>query len=453
MTTQQKTNPNFGCIVSRACMLLITCVCLLAAIRPSVAQSEIPGLDEDAKRYANVYLSTERLKAKLALNIQLETGVATLQDIPDFSDLDNASQRAFRAVLGTNLDQLEQALTKYQQDQQSGLDTLKNELETQTQEHFKWKQELFNTKKSRHVDTRLAALLSYQNRWLWLAAFAAFFGILLVALHWNRHLIRRRLHGYKTVGLSRKSIYSILLFLLLFAFIFCFGPWFASELGKLTAEGTTPNAILKNQIDKLTQEEDGAEEMADRKQKNFTRMLDEWAGNQPPTASWKNILLLAANIAVDLEVQNKMSQEIIKQENDKIDDQGELKALNRRIQVNRSFEQTVYAITGLILLCLTAVGGFLLLRNVGRKQTEIRGTCPVCLTVGTLEDAEKTDEASYGMLRCNKVLTDEPFEECNFTFPGIYRDMQKLCFPTIGHPRAGKTHWLTMTYRQLIRGE
>ena len=448
MSTQQQSESNSGCSLSSACLLLVACVFLLATI-PSAAQA---GLEEDAKRYANAYRSTEKLKAQLALDIQLEAGVATLQDIPGFSDLDNASRRAFSNVLGTNIDQLEQALTKYQQDQKEKLQSLEDDLATRTKERIKQQETLFITQSSsRHLDTRLAALLSNQNRWIWLAAFAAFFGILLVAVHWNRHLIRRQLHGYKTLGLSKNFIYLTLFLLVLFAVTFCFGPMFIGFVG--TLKNSTPNEELEEQITELETERDADKLKVDNQQNNFKGMLDKWAGNQPPTKSWKNILQLAADCAVDLKTQQQMAAEILRQAEQQQKAQTNFQEFDKKIQENRSFEQQVYAFAGFSLLGLTTAGGFWILRNIKRKQTEIRGTCPVCLTVGTLEDAEETDESAYGMLRCNKVLTDEPFEECNFTFQGIYRDMQKLCFPTIGHPRAGKTHWLTMTYRQLIRGE
>jgi hypothetical protein len=34
----------------------------------------------------------------------------------------------------------------------------------------------------------------------------------------------------------------------------------------------------------------------------------------------------------------------------------------------------------------------------------------------------------------------------------MYRENVKLCFPTLGIPQAGKTHWLAMVYRELNRG-
>lgn len=74
----------------------------------------------------------------------------------------------------------------------------------------------------------------------------------------------------------------------------------------------------------------------------------------------------------------------------------------------------------------------------------------MCMAVGKLEPV--TEGAATDMVRCSNVISDNPFEECHFTFNSLYRDMTKLCFPTLGHPSSGKTHWLAMTYRELNQG-
>jgi hypothetical protein len=56
------------------------------------------------------------------------------------------------------------------------------------------------------------------------------------------------------------------------------------------------------------------------------------------------------------------------------------------------------------------------------------------------------------MERCHNIVEENPYTECDFTFASIYRDTAKLCFPTLGVPTSGKTHWLAMTYRELNRG-
>ena len=55
-------------------------------------------------------------------------------------------------------------------------------------------------------------------------------------------------------------------------------------------------------------------------------------------------------------------------------------------------------------------------------------------------------------IKCHNVVSQHPREECNYAFAAAYRSMEKLCLPTLGVPKAGKTHWLSMVYWELNRG-
>jgi hypothetical protein len=125
------------------------------------------------------------------------------------------------------------------------------------------------------------------------------------------------------------------------------------------------------------------------------------------------------------------------------------------IQGFQAFKTWIRLGTGLGLLLLAAGGAVLLFRDIRRRQQEIADTCLMCLGVGTLEPDTSPASGSARnaeMLKCTNVISQEPFEECDFKFHALYRDMPKLCFPTLGHPRSGKTHWLAMTYRELNQG-
>jgi len=60
--------------------------------------------------------------------------------------------------------------------------------------------------------------------------------------------------------------------------------------------------------------------------------------------------------------------------------------------------------------------------------------------------------AGSKILRCENVLDPAKGVRCNYAIRDAYRAMPKVCFPTLGVPRAGKTHWLAMAYWQLNRG-
>jgi hypothetical protein len=109
---------------------------------------------------------------------------------------------------------------------------------------------------------------------------------------------------------------------------------------------------------------------------------------------------------------------------------------------------------GVCLLGLLGAGIAAFLRGLSRRKKKLADTCPLCLAEGKLEagGASSDDGGSDGMVRCKNVITESPFEECDFDFPAMFRPVPKLCFPTLGVPSAGKTHWLAMVYRELNRG-
>ncbi len=99
-----------------------------------------------------------------------------------------------------------------------------------------------------------------------------------------------------------------------------------------------------------------------------------------------------------------------------------------------------------VLAVGVAVGlGGVWVRGVGRRQSEVRKTCPKCLRVGML----KYDRAAR-LARC--TYSFGPGHDCGFAFAPKYIDLEKLCLPVLGTAHSGKSHWLAMTYRQLSEG-
>lgn len=94
--------------------------------------------------------------------------------------------------------------------------------------------------------------------------------------------------------------------------------------------------------------------------------------------------------------------------------------------------------------------GFLWFLTAGSRRTrELAETCPLCLAEGMLEPGP----GGADTLQCRNVISESPHEECNFDFPALYRSLPKLSFPTLGVPSSGKTHWLSMVYRQLNQNQ
>lgn len=120
---------------------------------------------------------------------------------------------------------------------------------------------------------------------------------------------------------------------------------------------------------------------------------------------------------------------------------------------NASF---ICGVIGVGLLALLGSGVVYFLRGLARRTKKLTATCPLCLSEGRLhEDANSPDDgmaSAPGMVRCNNVLDKASLEECGFVFPAMFRPVPKLCFPTLGVPNSGKTHWLAMVYRELSLG-
>jgi hypothetical protein len=94
--------------------------------------------------------------------------------------------------------------------------------------------------------------------------------------------------------------------------------------------------------------------------------------------------------------------------------------------------------------------GFLWFLRAGSRRTRVlAATCPLCLAEGMLEPSPGGGET----LQCRNVISESPHEECRFDFPALYRGLPKLSFPTLGVPSSGKTHWLSMVYRQLNQNQ
>jgi hypothetical protein len=112
---------------------------------------------------------------------------------------------------------------------------------------------------------------------------------------------------------------------------------------------------------------------------------------------------------------------------------------------------------GLALIGLAATGGYFYRRGLDRRRWITSNTCPLCLGLDNLEHppdytGSNGETADLEVLQCNNVVSREPYEECDYRFMAAYRWLRKLCFPTLGVPQAGKTHWLAMLHWELNRG-
>ena len=150
---------------------------------------------------------------------------------------------------------------------------------------------------------------------------------------------------------------------------------------------------------------------------------------------------IAAGLAADLQQLESLSQEYAKS--------------SAAVGRSRFWKWFVQLLLGLAFLAVVTTSGWLLLRGCRRRQQVIADTCPMCLGVGKFQVAGNPGSSRRGSVstvRCKNVVSANRNEDCRFEFLSVYRDMPKLCFPTLGHSFSGKTHWLAMLYRELNRG-
>jgi hypothetical protein len=87
-----------------------------------------------------------------------------------------------------------------------------------------------------------------------------------------------------------------------------------------------------------------------------------------------------------------------------------------------------------------------------RRRQGVLSTCPLCLGPIASGVGSGNGRAPSEIIRCGNLVSREPPVACNYAFRAAYRVMPKISFPTLGVPKAGKTHWLAMLHWQLSKG-
>ena len=82
-----------------------------------------------------------------------------------------------------------------------------------------------------------------------------------------------------------------------------------------------------------------------------------------------------------------------------------------------------------------------------RALDEASRKCPRCLKRDTLklDDSLATDSEDERLPKARLYTCDA----CDYQLRENYIRQNRLCFPTVGVPSSGKTHWLVMLYRQI----
>lgn len=304
---------------------------------------------------------------------------------------------------------------------------------------------------------KLASLISLDNRWFWLATVAAIAVMSAVSWHERRHEYRRHLLGAKAraMGVARWLRYFLLLLVALTAVTFLAGDRIFHVLTH--AGGGADTASIDDLRKQVAELRTRAESLAaaGNAPANSRSPRPELSGDgQDPELAlrktWQWLRDEARETRVQLAVQRELATALER-------DEERLKLLVAEADQNRAeidnFQRNkrwIRAGMGGSMLAFAGGSAIAFFRGIRRRRRQNEETCPMCMAVGTINPV--SDGPATDMVRCSNVISHNPFEECHFTYNSLYRDMAKLCFPTLGHPASGKTHWLAMTYRQLNQG-
>jgi hypothetical protein len=327
---------------------------------------------------------------------------------------------------------------------------------------------LFDVEASGRVAGQLASLLSVDKRFFWLFGLVAIATLMGLVFHDRRHEIRRRLNGFRArkMGLSRFLTATLVVLAALTLITFLKGERIyealstagLGEAASARASIQAQAAALDAEIETLRRTRQDLEkrhaELQDAYQRTLTDALP--AGSRIP-GRWRQFRARVRDVtelAALLEsLPDAMEADLAELEAV----QGDLKARAEEAAWYLRLRQWVRGGLGLALIGLAAGGGLLFRRGVEARRKLTANTCPLCLGANRLErvpDYARRSGVSgdVRVVQCKNVISEEPYEECDYTFMDVYRPMTKLCFPTLGIPQAGKTHWLAMLYWELNRG-
>ena len=439
---------------------------------PSDFGSVSPAVSTDpeaiARQYVEVFQEQARLKSQLhcldASTVLFADGRAAYQELAGFRGISDEGQGQLTAAFDAAGAHLLEAVHEWRHREGAETDRLIDQWTSLRGQRNQAEIQLAEAEATKRTGGQLATLLNLDNRWFWLAALVAFASLAAVAIHERRHEVRRLMHGDRARAMSASIVLQAFVLVLLLAtvIVFVFGNRIYARLVGSGAEGGLRTISAMNEEvqvlqastnDLKTQLAAAIDTLGSPGAKAI--LTDEGTAESDTATPWPQMPAtlfaasveagvkshMAAGLAADMTRMQSLSQEF----------NNSSAAIHRY----RSLKWLVKLAFGLAFLGAVGTSGWTLLRSLQRRKQLIADTCPLCLGVAkfrNVSDSSMSRRNKVELLRCANVLSEQPHEECEFEFLSVYRDMPKLCFPTLGHAQAGKTHWLAMLYRELNRG-
>ena len=327
---------------------------------------------------------------------------------------------------------------------------------------------MFEVKGNLRVAGQLASLLSVDKRWFWLFGVIAVAGLLGVVCHERRHEIRRFLNGGRARAMKLSTFLAAALVMLAVVTVvtFLLGDRIYESLLMVGGQGdalprlamAADIVILKDEVNSLQADRAKLSRQGLRVETEWRKLLaDSLPPGSPLISQWKafrgDVLEIGTALALLEVLPSAINADIaeLKRLDAELDSHAEDHAHYLRMK------GWIRGGLGLALVGLAAVGGVLFRRGVRHRRRAVANTCPLCLGVNKLHAVPRDNDAverhgGNAPVQCKNVIGRQPHEECDYMFMSAYRTMEKLCFPTLGIPQAGKTHWLAMLYWELNRG-
>ena len=302
-----------------------------------------------------------------------------------------------------------------------------------------------------------AFALGSEHRWFWLFSLLGICSLFLLFGIQRRHEIRTYLNGGRSHNLLLGRILigcgASIATLTLLLFIFSDGLLVTIfELSRPeTAQSRVNEQIQDDQnsaklvLTKLSNQQKDLEDLK-------TNLLSEIETLLPKQLAadffeewwflWETTAKLTGLQSVETACQQRFDGIVAEIEND----QTAMVTANEDAKHWLSNANQLCGFIGLAALSLNCFGLLAFALSVRQTKDKRYRTCPLCLEENSLEP--NGDDQSH----CTAVISESPFEQCDFKFPSMFRPIPKLCFPTLGIPASGKTHWLSMVYRQLNNG-
>lgn len=306
---------------------------------------------------------------------------------------------------------------------------------------------------------RWMVLMSLDDRWFWASVFVSLGALAGVALHANRHAVRRRLSGRVGRALTRWS--PVAGFLLLASVVAGLG------LADRWADATAASDAADRDLPRRKMEADAALFEAEAERLSGLVQIAAKARSEFKAASVRNAAAAAGDLSavapgfrdrvLELEERLAVLESLPRAIRADLADLGRVeeqwRAASEAAARDRFWQRGIRAAVGLTTLGAVLVGAWGLRRAARLRGAAVANTCPLCLgEIHAAPASQNGHAAGSTAVRCQNLLDQVKGVRCNYAIRDAYRAMPKLFFPTLGVPRAGKTHWAAMAYWQLNRG-